>query len=406
MGGRNQSCKNCKALRAELATCHERIVALEGEAEDLKKQLSEATNLIELQRADIDRYKAEYERVQPNTPERVPRDQLQLAFERVLESMSDVPSARELAAAAADAAASNDNDEEGAKPKKGKAKKKKHLHTRRRLDLTDLPVEEVLIDPDDVVAADGEGFELVGEEVSDRVAFKPASYIRLRFVRRKWARKTEKTSHDEEPQVTKLNPMAIAPLPGSVWPSFMADPSAVSQHVISKYGDCLPLHRQEGISGRTGFRVPRSTQCGWLGEAYRVLYRIVQAFCIATDATGAPVRAPGGCEKWHIFVFIADRDHVVFRYSEEHTSEAMKEMLGGYHGHLLSDAAAVYDILHREGAIESACWFHLRRYFWRGLPTDKERALEVLSLIAKLFEIDRRKDRATSNSVSTRARCH
>ncbi|MFC1610696.1 transposase [Myxococcota bacterium] len=116
---------------------------------------------------------------------------------------------------------------------------------------------------------------------------------------------------------------------------------------------------------------------------------IAQAFCIATDATGAPVRAPGGCEKWHIFVFIADRDHVVFRYSEEHTSEAMQKMLGGYHGHLLSDAAAIYDILHREGAIESACWFHLRRYFWRGLPTDQERALEILSLIAKLFEVDR-----------------
>ena len=35
---------------------------------------------------------------------------------------------------------------------------------------------------------------------------------------------------------------------------------------------------------------------------------------IATDATGAPVRAAGKCRQWDVFVFLADRDHVVFRY--------------------------------------------------------------------------------------------
>jgi len=388
-------------LRAELAICRERIGSLESEAEDLRAQLSEATNLIELQRADIDRYNAQYERIQPNTPERVPSDQLQLAFEHVLESMSDVPAAQELATAAAanDDGEGDGADDERRKKSKTKGKKNKHLHSRRRLDLMNLPVEQVVIDPDEVVAAGGEGFELVGEEVSDRVAYKRASYVRLRFVRRKWARKTEVASCRAEPlAAAPSNAMVIAPLPDSVWPSFMADPSVVAHHIISKYGDSLPLHRQEGISARTGFCVPRSTQCGWLGEAYKILYRIVdamfaesiaRAFCIATDATGAPVRAPGGCEKWHIFVFIADRDHVVFRYSQEHTSEAMQAMLGGYRGHLLSDAAAVYDTLHRDGAIEVACWFHQRRYFWRGLASDPQRALEALSLIGKLFEAER-----------------
>jgi hypothetical protein len=67
----------------------------------------------------------------------------------------------------------------------------------------------------------------------------------------------------------------------------------------------------------------------------------------------------------------------------------MQAMLRGYRGHLLSDAAAVYDTLHRDGAIEVCCWFHQRRYFWRGLASDPQRALEALSLIAKLFEIQR-----------------
>lgn len=388
-GNHNEPCITCKALRLELGVAKQKLVAAETECEALRAQLAEVTGLVELQRADIERYKTEYERVRPNTPERVPKNQLQLAFEGVLASMADVPAAQALAEAAA-----NDNNEPD-EPRKKKTPKpgssKRTPHGRRRLDIEELPVENVVIDPDDVVAAGGEGFELVDEEVSDRVAFKPASYVRLRITRRKWVRKAQ-----EEGETAAA--MVIAPVPDSVWPLFMADPSAVAANIVAKYDDYLPLHRQEKISERNGFRVPRSTQCGWLAEAYRVLYRIVdamfaealaKAFCIATDATGAPVRARGGCENWHIFVFIADRDHVLFRYTEEHTSEAVAGMLGGYHGHVLSDAAAVYDILHRDGAIEVGCWFHARRYFWRGLPTDPQRALEALALIAKLFENER-----------------
>ena len=392
-------------MRAQLEASLERIRVLGSEAEALRTQLDETTNLIELQRADIKRYKAQYERIQPNTPERVPSDQLQLAFERVLESMCDVPAAQALA----EAAANDDGESEKKRKKKSESTKNKGPHGRRRLDLTNLPVERVVIDPDEVVTAGGKGFELVDEEVSDRVAFKPSSYVRLRIVRRKWARKDQEnngkrsaiedaSASTDSSSSAPSTAMAIAPLPESVWPSFMADPSVVAANIISKYDDSLPLHRQERISARNGFRVPRSTQCGWLGEAFKVLYRIVdamfaesvtQAFCIATDATGAPVRATGGCDNWHIFVFIADHAHVIFRYSKEHTSDAMQSMLGGFRGNLLADAAAIYDTLHRDGAIEVGCWFHLRRYFWRGLPSDPQRALEALSLIAKLFEIER-----------------
>lgn len=363
--------------------------------EELRTQLAEALRLIELQRADIERYKAAYERIRPNTPERVPHNQLQLAFEQVLASMSEVPAAQQLAASAAANQDSEGNEGPANKRPSPPATKKRHAHGRRPLELESLPVENVVIDPDEVAAARGEGFELVGEEISDRIAFKPSSYVRLRVVRRKWARKDEHT-HEQDSEAS--TPMVIAPVPESLWPMYMADPSAIAANIISKYDDYLPLHRQERISARQGFRVPRSTQCNWLRGAHAVLYRIVdamfadakrRAFCIATDATGAPVRGEGECKKWHIFVFIADRDHVIFRHTPEHTSEAMQQMLSGFRGHLLADAAPVYDVLHREGAIEVGCWFHLRRYFWRGLATEKQRALEALSIIAKLFEIER-----------------
>ena len=400
----NKPCSSCQELRAQLDAATQRARDLESLVETLRAQLRQATDLAELQAADIARYRAEQERTRPNRPEHLHKDQLQLAFEHVIACFSDSAAAQELAGAAA----ANDDDTTDASGDRSspprKAGKGRHRHGRRRLDMTNLPVEKVVLDPDEVVAKGGEGFELVATEVTKRLAFRPATYVRLEVERRKWVRVEQEqpaaaespvavTSEDDPP-----SRMLIAPLPDSLWPTFMADASAVAAVIISKYDDSLPLHRQERISARNGLPVPRSTQCSWLTEAYRVLYRVAdamflearrRAFCIATDATGAPVRARGSCDHWHIFVFIADKDHVVFRYTERHTSEAVQGFLPGFKGHLLSDAAAVYDVLHRNGAIEVACWFHLRRHFWRGLEVDPQRAIEALSIIGKLFEVER-----------------
>ena len=69
------------------------------------------------------------------------------------------------------------------------------------------------------------------------------------------------------------------------------------------------------------------------------------------------MRAYRACDSWHVFVFIADRDHVVFRRTREHTSDTVAKLVGGFRGYLLSDAAPVYDVLHRGGEIvEVAYW--------------------------------------------------
>jgi hypothetical protein len=259
-----------------------------------------------------------------------------------------------------------------------------------------------------VLAAGGNGFKRIGEEVSSRIARRPARYIRLIIRRGKFVRIDESEQRDADAgsvtisgnDAIESSPIVIAPLPESVWPNFMADPSAIAHVIISKYDDILPLHRQERISARDGFVLPRSTQCGWLGRAHEVTYRIVDAmfvdakahaFCIATDATGAPVRAPNACESWDVFVFLADRDHIVFRYVQQHaTSLKISQLLAGFRGHLLADAAPIYDALFETGdIIEHCCWYHCRRWFYRALETDKTIALGPLSLIAKLFEIDR-----------------
>jgi hypothetical protein len=274
----------------------------------------------------------------------------------------------------------------------------------------------VRIDPPEVTQ-DPSAFELVDAERSSRIGFRPAAYIQLVLVRTKWVRRENEgtaaspempqaddaavdTTSVQQPETAAQQPVVhIAPLPLSVMPKVMADASAIANVIVSKYDDILPLHRQERISARGGFRIPRSTQCGWLDIAFALLCRIVlamfneskaQAHCIATDATSAPVQAPGGCRKWHVFSFIADNGHIVFRWVNEHSGAAISTLLFGFRGYLLSDASSIYDVLHRDHGMTAVyCWAHVRRYFWKALDTDRALACEGLAIIAKLFVVAR-----------------
>jgi transposase len=87
--------------------------------------------------------------------------------------------------------------------------------------------------------------------------------MRLRIVRGKWVRVEDVEAAAQEiacaaidegveegadTAAEETSPVLVAPLPGSVWPNIMADPSAITQVVLSKYDDVLPLNRQERIS--------------------------------------------------------------------------------------------------------------------------------------------------------------
>jgi hypothetical protein len=189
-----------------------------------------------------------------------------------------------------------------------------------------------------------------------------------------------------------------AELPGWAWPRVMADVTAITQVILAKYDMCLPLNRQERASSRCGLHLARSTQCDWVEAAYEQTYRIVDAMmadsldahCIATDATGAPVRVSGGTAPWHVFVFIADANHIVFRSARHHDGDTIRGFLDEFRGYLLADAATIYDALYETGdVIEVSCWAHLRRYFWKARVTEPGLALEALAILAKIFEVGR-----------------
>jgi transposase len=407
------TCNRCDVLQQELAAAHTRIARLEEEVTSARQQLAEVSKLCELQQADLDRYQKAYEASRPNHPERAPSDQLQLAFARVMENLGEQDAANDTGHD--DGGAAAQDPETGADANPPRKPKKRDPHGRRKLGLSGLAVLEQVIVPDEVKAAGGVGFELIGEEVSDRLARRPAEWIVLRIKRQKYVKVGGDESDETAEADATESPIVTASLPLGVWPGVMGDPSAIAHVIVSKYDDLLPLNRQESISARDGFRVPKATQCSWLRGANGFCTLVVDAmfddakrhaYMIATDATGAsvlpprwrpgkprpdPPEEPRRCESWHIFVFLADRDHVVFRYDREHSGAVFTKFLAGYHGNIQADAASVFDVLYRDhGMTEHGCWSHCRRPFYRALESDRPRALEALAMIGKLFEVDRK----------------
>lgn len=404
-------------MRVELDAARVHNIELEQQIAKLEVQLAETMKLCELQQADLERCRRENESSRPNHPERASREQLQLAFERVVETLGAEPPANDDDNVGGEDDNGGDGNGDQKPPAQGsgagrRERKGCHAHGRRSLDLSGLAVIEHRSMPDEVKAAGGEGYRLIGEEVSERIVRRPAEWCRLRSVREKYA------PIESEDGTTRI---VTAPLAPGLWPNCMGDASAIAHVILSKYGDLLPLNRQQGIAARGGFPLPKSTQCSWLKAAHGFCAPVVDAmmvdakkhaFLIATDATGArvlpprraagerdtaPDRQPPGpmerraCERWHVFVFIADRDHVVFRYDRKNNGEVVARLLDGYHGNLLADASSVFDVLYNEhGMTEHACWFHARRPFYRALESDPPRAFEALSLIGKLFEVDRK----------------
>jgi len=96
------------------------------------------------------------------------------------------------------------------------------------------------------------------------------------------------------------------------------------------------------------------------------------------------------CKNGHFWVLVAPELHVLFRYSAHHDGAAVDALLGTYEGYLVADAHTVYDHLYATGRVtECGCWAHSRRYFFKSLQSDPDRAKEALAIIASLFRIER-----------------
>lgn len=203
---------------------------------------------------------------------------------------------------------------------------------------------------------------------------------------------------DRERGVGAVTNVLMAPPLQLPIPRGLAGPGMLADTVVKRWQDHLPLNRLEGIYGRDGIELARSTMCGWHSALAELCEPLISAMrtdafaqpYLCTDATGVLVQQKERCRVGHFWVLVAPGRHVLFEFTRDHTSDAVDDVLAGYQGYLVADAHVVYDHLYASGDIrEVNCWAHARRYFFKALCSDPERAKVALGFIGALFKIER-----------------
>jgi transposase/uncharacterized coiled-coil protein SlyX len=266
-------------------------------------------------------------------------------------------------------------------------------HGRRRLpkDLPRVRIEHDLTDAEKPCPDCGDVRIRFGEDSRERLDYRPASFFivehaQLKYVCRKCA-----------------GQIVAASAPAEALPKCIAGPGLLAHVIVSKYQDHLPLHRLEGILGRHGVELSRSTLADWLtgcAAALAPLYlvmcdRVRKSKVIHTDDT--PVTTldrddPDGRKTGRVWVYLGDREHpyTVYDMTASRSRDGPKTFLDGFKGYLQADAFGGYDGLYARGVTEVACWAHARRKFYEAKETSAAEAHEALARIGALYAIESR----------------
>lgn len=181
----------------------------------------------------------------------------------------------------------------------------------------------------------------------------------------------------------------------------------VSQLLVDKYDDGLPLHRQKRRYERMGLSLPVSTladQVTWATDLLRPLWRaamaqVLLAVVMHIDGTSLPVLdkdAAGGKKLGTLWGYVGDQDIALYLYASTGKKKGQKpgeigpeDFLRLRRGYVVADAASVFDAsFKRDDLVECGCNMHARRYFAKTLDRGDKRAALPLAAFKRLYEIE------------------
>lgn len=265
-------------------------------------------------------------------------------------------------------------------------RKKGNKHKGRNSIPEHLPVEEVIIEPEENTT----GMKKIGEEITETLKYTPASLIKIKTIRPKYARPEEQG-------------IVIAPLPVRPLPKSYAEASLLAHIFISKFIDHLPFYRQRQIFKRDfEWELASSTindwfiaSCTLLEPLYKKLIeKILSCQYIQADESTIKVQDDNKKGKTHLgyqWVYHSPEQGLVyFHYHKGRGQSGPKEILEKYEGFVQCDGYNVYDKIAAGKPITLVgCMAHLRRKFHESLDNDKARASHALELIQSLYAIER-----------------
>ncbi len=201
----------------------------------------------------------------------------------------------------------------------------------------------------------------IGKDITRELEYRPAELHAHIHQRPKYA-----CSHCK-------NRVSAAPLPPRPIPGGIAGPGLITEVMVGKFGDHLPLHRLEDILTRYGVYLSRSTLCGWMkavAHLLRPLYqlqcqRVLQSSLMWTDDTHVTVLGGDkGRFKGYFWTYIGDDHHPysVYDFTPNRTRAGPTKFLDGYSGYLHADDIRATTRYFRRSVPKSSKWHvgHMR----------------------------------------------
>ena len=245
--------------------------------------------------------------------------------------------------------------------------------------------EEILIEP----AIDITDCKKIGEEITEVLEYEPGQLYVKQYKRPKYAKPDN-------------SGVVIAELPSRPLPKAMAGEGLLSQIIIDKYIDHLPLHRQMQRFERSGVKLAYSTLTDWVSGTCRLIEPLFEALkkealqCAYQHADETPVKVidkgkKGETHRGYYWVYQNSIDKLVlFDYQESRGREGPVEILKDFKGYLQTDGYVAYDVFAKRQDITLIhCMAHARRMFNEALDNDEARASHALQEIQKLYAIER-----------------
>jgi transposase len=280
-----------------------------------------------------------------------------------------------------------------------KSKSSRHGHGRQKLPehLPRLPIEHDLSESEKACPCCGEQRQRIGQETSEQLEHVPANFVVLEHIRHKYACEHCNSGHcqkcDGQAQID------IAAKAAQGVDKCLAGPGLLSYVVTGKLADHLPLYRLEQIFARQRVHIGRSTLCGWIAAAARVVQPLYQLLCdrvrqsavLHTDDTMVPILHEGHCRQGRLWTYAGDEHHpyIVYDYTPTRSGQGPLGWLGSWKGFLQADAYAGYDKLYARGdVVEVACWAHARRKFFDARESDPAPSLWMLEMIRRLYAVE------------------
>lgn len=318
---------------------------------------------------------------------------LEQAHDNFLANLSDDERAKLVASKPIDTQEKGTQSETPTKPKRQK-----------RIVIPDnLDIHTIIHEPPSITCECGCQMTQIGQDVQDKLGFKPKQFYRERHVYPKYICRNAECNREK---------LVQAKTDAQIIDKSVATPALLAHVLISKYADHLPLYRQSLIYQRSGVYLSDSTLADWVGRCgvqlgflvNRLIKLILTQPIVHADET--PVKIlntygtkdiKGKLKQGYVWAYVTPQHSpikaVVYDFAQGRGSEHPNAFLKGFKGKLICDGYNGYKPLFGRGVIEVGCMAHARRKFHELHVTGQSLiSIEALELFQTLYAVEREID--------------